>query len=113
MKQQRVFLKALLFFVATFLVVEATGFYLAFRRAPQDETDAVKEKPKSERPDDLKARNTMLRASFGSLHPRGIYILIDTGRSTLSLRDRDRVISQAVASSESGSILVEPNGKRR
>jgi len=112
-KHQRVFLKALLSLLAIFLVVEATGFCLVFRSGPQDETDAVKEKPKSERPDGLKARNTILKASLGGLHPRGIYILIDTGRSTLFLRDRNRVIGQAVASSGSGSMLVEPNGMRK
>jgi hypothetical protein len=105
--------KVLFILLATFLAAEAAGFYLAFRSAPQDEKDSAKERPKSERPDDLRARNTMLKASLGGLHPRGIYILIDTGRSTLFLRDRKRVIGEAVASSGSGSMLVEPNGKRR
>ena len=113
MEHKRLFQNVLFILLATFLVTEAAGFYLAFRSAPEDETDSVKEKPKSERSDDLKARNTMLKASLGGLHPRGIYILIDTGRSTLFLRDRKRVISQAVASSGSGSMLVEPNGMRK
>ena len=113
MKPKRLFLHVLFILLATFLVAEAAGFYLAFRSAPEDEIDSARARARSERPDDLKARNATLKAGLAALHPRGIYILIDTGRSTLSLRDRKRVISQAVASSGSGSMLVEPNGMRK
>jgi hypothetical protein len=113
MKSKRLFWSAFFILLATFLVVEATGFYLAFRSAPEDEPRAAGTKTKSERPDDVKARNALLKESLAGLLPRGIYIVIDTGRSTLYLRDRKRVISEAVASSGSGSILVEPNGKRK
>ncbi len=113
MKHKRLLLNALFILLATFLVVEATGFYLAFRSAPEGGTRSAREKTKRERPDDLTARNALLKESLGGLHPRGIYIVIDTGRSTLYLKDKKRVISEVVASSGSGSILVEPNGKRK
>jgi lipoprotein-anchoring transpeptidase ErfK/SrfK len=113
MKHKRLFLNTLFILLATFLVVEATGFYLAFRSAPGAETRSAREKTKREPPDDLKARNALLKESLGGLHPRGIYIVIDTGRSTLYLKDKRRVISEVVASSGSGSILVKPNGKRK
>ena len=113
MKHQRLFLKALVILLAAFLVVEATGFYLAYRSAPGGETRSAREKTKSERPSDLKARNALLRETLGGLLPRGIYVVIDTSRSTLSLMDKKRVISKAVASSGSGSMLVEPNGRRK
>ncbi len=113
MKPKRILLSVLFVLVAAFLAAEATGFYLAFRSVPEGEADSAKEKSKSERPDDLKVRNATLKASLTALHPRGIYILIDTGRSTLFLRDRKKVISEAVASSGSGTMLVEPNGMRK
>ena len=113
MKHMRPFLNTLFILLAAILVVEATGFYLAFRSAPEEETVSAREKIKSERPGNLKARNAHLRETLGGLHPQGIYVVIDTGRSTLYLRDKKRVISEAVASSGSGSILVEPNGRRK
>ena len=113
MKYKRLLLSALSVVLAVFLGIEAAGFYLAFRSAPENEAGPAKEKHKGERPDDPKGRNAQLRASLGGLHPRGPYIVIDTGRSALYLRDRKRVISQAVASSGSGSMLVEPNGTRK
>ena len=99
--------------LATCLAVEATGLYFAFRGTPEDVPRAGRTKAKGERPDDLKARNAQLKASLAGLLPRGTYIVIDTARSTLYLRDRKRVISEAVASSGSGSVLVEPDGKRK
>ena len=96
-----------------FLVVEALGFYLAFRSVPEVGPGAAGNRAKSERPDELKARNALLKANLAGLHPRGIHIVIDTGGSTLYLRDGKRIIRQAVASSGSGSMLVEPNGKRK
>jgi lipoprotein-anchoring transpeptidase ErfK/SrfK len=113
MKPKRRIWNAVFMLLAILLVVEATGFYLAFRGAPEDAPRAAGERAKSERPDELKTRNALLKASLAGLLPRGIYIVIDTGRSTLYLRERRRVISQAVASSGSGSMLVEPNGKRK
>jgi len=113
MKYKKIILNALFALLAIFLVVEAAGFYLAFRNVPNDETRSPRRKAKSERPDDLKARNALLKESVGGLLPRGVYIVIDTGRSTLYLKDKKRVIREAVASSGSGSMLVDPNGKRK
>jgi L,D-transpeptidase YbiS len=104
---------ALCAFLAIFLVVEATGFYLAFRGVPGDEQRIARRPTKSERPDDPKARNALFKANLASLLPKGIYLVVDTGRSTLYLRDKKRVIRDAVASSGSGSMLIEPNGKKK
>ncbi len=113
MKSKRLFWNAVFILLGTFLVVEVTGFCLAIRSAPEDEPRAARVRTKNARLDDLRARNALLKESLAGLLPRGIYIVIDTGRSTLYLRDKKRVISEAVASSGSGSILVEPNGKRK
>jgi L,D-transpeptidase YbiS len=113
MAHKGLFLAALGSFLAAFLLIEATGFYLASRSGAENETGTAKQKIRSARPDDPKTRNALLKASLRGLRPSGTYIVIDTGRSALYLRDKDRILSEAVASSGSGSILVEPNGTRR
>ena len=113
MEYKRLWWGALFILLAIFLLVEGAGLYLAFRGAPDGILSAARRLTKSERPDDLKARNALLKASLANLLPRGVYIVVDTGRSTLSLKEKKRVISEAVASSGSGSMLVEPNGKKK
>ena len=113
MRSKGVFWGAFFSLLAICLAVEATGLYLAFRRTPEAVPRAGRTKAKGDRPDELKARNAQLKATLAGLLPRGIYIVIDTARSTLYLRDRKRVISEAVASSGSGSVLVEPDGRRK
>ncbi len=113
MKLKRPLWVGLFSLLALFLAVEAVGFSLAFRRAPDDRPRAAGKPARLERLDELKARNVLLKSSLADLLPRGIYIVIDTGRSTLSLKEKKRVISEAVASSGSGSMLIEPNGNRR
>ncbi len=104
---------ALFSLLAFFLAIEAVGFSLAFRRAPDDRPWVAGKQDRPERLDELKARNAQLKGSLGELLPRGIYIVIDTGRSTLYLKNKRGVLSEAVASSGSGSMLLEPNGKRK
>jgi lipoprotein-anchoring transpeptidase ErfK/SrfK len=113
MKYRRLLVGALCIVFAIFLAIEAAGLMLAFRGAAGEEPRSARRPARNERPDDLKAKNTLLKAGLANLHPRGVYIVIDTGRSTLYLRDKKRVISEAVASSGSGSMLVEPSGKKK
>lgn len=45
--------------------------------------------------------------------PKGIYIIIDTGKNILYLKNGTTTHLQAVVSCGSGNILQEPNGERR
>ncbi len=54
-----------------------------------------------------------LRKKIERLSPRGIYIVIDSAKNILYLKRRNSIIKRAVVSCGSGSILKEPNGKRR
>jgi hypothetical protein len=112
MEDHRRLWTALWIVLATLLMVEAAGSYLAFRGVPDGEPRAARRPTRRERPDEVMARHAQLTASLASLLPRGVYILIDTGGSTLQLRDKNRIIREAVASSGSGSMLIEPNGKK-
>lgn len=45
--------------------------------------------------------------------PKGVFLVIDTARNTLSLRKKDEIIHQAKVSCGSGNMLDEPGGRRR
>ncbi len=72
-------------------------------------TSSAEERAKTE----LDARNKLLRRRLEALAPRGVYLVIDTARSVLYVKNGEKVIREAVASSGSGGLLVEPNGRRR
>lgn len=61
----------------------------------------------------LMERNRILRKKISDLAPRGVYIVIDTGRNLLYLKEGSRILLQAVISSGSGSILRDPEGGRQ
>jgi L,D-transpeptidase YbiS len=113
MKYKKLFFNTLFILLAIFLVVEVTGFYIASRNGSGDETHSLNRKARGERLDELKAKNTVLKESLEGLFPRGVYIVIDTARSILYLKNKKRVIRGAIVSSGSGSILMEPNGRRQ
>jgi len=61
----------------------------------------------------LMEKNRILKKKISDLAPRGVYIVIDTGRNLLYLREGNRTLLQAVISSGSGSILRDPEGGRQ
>jgi lipoprotein-anchoring transpeptidase ErfK/SrfK len=60
----------------------------------------------------LEKENTRLVKQIRKLAPKGIYIVVDTAKNTLYLKKEDEIIRQAVISTGSGNVLVEPGGKR-
>jgi L,D-transpeptidase YbiS len=66
-------------------------------------------------PDDaatLEKENAALRKKIEKLQPKGQYIVIDTARNRLYLRDGAKVVREAVVSCGSGGVLQDPNGKK-
>lgn len=61
----------------------------------------------------LVEKNRILRKKIADLAPKGIYIVIDTARNRLSLKEGNRVLLQAVISTGSGSILRDAEGGRQ
>lgn len=54
-----------------------------------------------------------LRKRITAFTPKGVYIVIDTARNFLFLKEGNRTIHKAVISSGSGNILRDPNGRRQ
>jgi len=61
---------------------------------------------------DLEKKSASIRASMDRLAPGGNYIIIDTSRNILFLKNGDRILREAVVSCGSGSILIDPSGQR-
>jgi len=113
MKYKKHFFNTLFILLAIFLGVEIAGFYIASRNGSGDETHSSNGKATGKRLDELKARNRVLKESLEGLAPQTVYIVIDTARNMLYVRSNKALIREAIVSSGSGSILVEPNGKRK
>jgi L,D-transpeptidase ErfK/SrfK len=106
-------LKAILVLAAVVLVVEAAGWGIAFRDGRTGTAPSTEGQAKVERPGELDVRNKVLKRRLDALSPKGVYLVIDTARNVLYVKNNGEVLREAVASSGSGALLVEPNGKRK
>ena len=62
---------------------------------------------------ELIKKNTGLKKKLDSITPNGLYIVVDTARNLLFIKQKDEILLQAVVSSGSGNILKDPNGNRQ
>jgi len=60
---------------------------------------------------ELMRKNRALRKGIAGLSPKGFYIVVDTARNLLFLKEGNRTILKALVSSGSGNILRDPSGK--
>jgi len=83
-----------------FLSIECTGYYLAVQNRSTLNTVSAG------------GKNSSLKKKIAALQPKGIYIVVDTGRNILYMKKGEEVIMKAIISSGSGNVLVDPNGNR-
>jgi len=57
-------------------------------------------------------QNAALKNKIESFHPKGVYIMVDSAENRLYLKKDSQTIKEAVVSTGSGLVLVEPGGKR-
>jgi len=106
-------IRCLIFLGIMFAAVEITGYYIGMKKNPEADIIAADRQIRRKSLAEIKGKNLALKYRIKSLSPEGVYIVIDTGRNILSLKQGDRVIHEAVISSGSGSILKDPEGKRQ
>lgn len=90
------------------VAIEVAGFVLASRGS-----DAATAPVESGNGEKRQGRLRTLKSRLASLAPGGIFAIIDTGANTLTLRQGDRVLLNAVVSAGSGSVLQDPAGSRQ
>jgi len=63
-------------------------------------------------PAQLRADNLKLERKLGKLRPKGRYLIVDTGKNRIIVRDGERVVREMVVSCGSGGVLDDPRGGR-
>lgn len=101
----RVFAVLLGLALAGFAVLLGAGYYLA--RSPSGPPAAVVEDVKA-----LRADNERIGRKIAKLLPKGLFLIVDTGRNRITVRDGERVVREVVVSCGSGGVLEDPRGGR-
>jgi L,D-transpeptidase YbiS len=91
--------------LAGFGVLLAAGWYLA-RDAAGPAAPAVHD-PKA-----LQAEIRQFEKKIEKARPKGLHLVVDTGRNRLTVRDGGRVVREVVVSCGSGGVLEDPKGGR-
>ncbi|GAB4539467.1 MAG: hypothetical protein Fur0020_08370 [Thermodesulfovibrionia bacterium] len=92
-----------------FLSLEGIGYYLSLSEK-SDVKSPIDSNVQLER---ISERNKALKERIRSLSPKGKYIIIDTARNRLYLKENGTTLLDAVVSTGSGSVLEDPAGNRR
>lgn len=91
--------------LAGFGTLLGAGWYLA-RSAAGPAAPAVDD------PRALAAENQKLEKKIEKARPKGLYLVVDTGRNRLTVRDGEKLVREVVVSCGSGGVLEDPKGGR-
>jgi lipoprotein-anchoring transpeptidase ErfK/SrfK len=100
-----VFVVLLLLGLAGFGALLGAGYYLA--RSSAGPPPAVVEDAGA-----LRAENLAIEKKIEKLRPKGLFLVVDTGKNRLSVHDGERVVREVVVSCGSGGVLEDPKGGR-
>ncbi|MBI3601224.1 MAG: L,D-transpeptidase [Nitrospinae bacterium] len=62
---------------------------------------------------ELSKRNRKIKNTLAGLLPKGNYIIIDTAKNIIYLKNSDRILHQAIISTGSGKLLIDPFNQER
>jgi L,D-transpeptidase YbiS len=103
-----------LIFLLLFMIVEAAGLYIGRNKAGDDKSEhEFNKRVAGKSLERLKTTNRVLKKRLRNLSPKGIYIVIDTAKNVLYLKQNGGVMREAVVSCGSGNILDDPRGKSK
>lgn len=112
MRKNRPYLLALGIFMTAFFVLEGIGFFFGGRTNNRWKTLLAEQASRKPETNESAGIET-LQKNIERIAPKGMYIVIDSGKNVLYLRNGLHSYLQAVVSCGSGNILQEPNGERR
>jgi L,D-transpeptidase YbiS len=61
----------------------------------------------------LAAENLQFEKKIDKVRPKGLFLVVDTAKNRLTVRDGDRVVREVVVSCGSGGVLEDPKGGRK
>ncbi len=91
--------------LAGFGALLGAGYYLS--RSASGPAPTVVEEPGT-----LRAENLKFQKKLDKLRPKGLFLVIDTGKNRLAVHDGERVVREVVVSCGSGGVLENPKGGR-
>ncbi|RJQ55025.1 MAG: L,D-transpeptidase [Nitrospiraceae bacterium] len=103
-------LVTLLIIFIVFLALEACGFYLS--RHGNALTDSRKTADAKSAPE-LRKKSDAMKRKIANLAPKGTYLVIDTAKNRIYVRNGNNTLKEIVVSTGSGSILKDPAGNRQ
>ncbi len=90
-----------------------SGSYLSWRQKSQSEIwlpgDPLQELSKK----DLEIKIDRMKQSLKKMSPKGMHILVDSGKNILYLNNGDHTLREAVVSCGSGNVLEVPGDQKR
>jgi len=92
-----------------FLLAETAGYYLSISNKGIDKPSLNSDVSS----DKIKKRINSLKQQIAGLSPNGIYIVIDTAKNRLYLKNNGATLHEMVVSTGSGSVLEDPQGNRK
>ncbi|MHB8835180.1 MAG: L,D-transpeptidase [Candidatus Methylomirabilia bacterium] len=91
--------------LAGFAALVGAGYYVA--RSSIGPAPAA-----SGKPDELRAENLKIGKKIDKLRPKGLFLVVDTGKNRLTVHDAGRAVREVVVSCGSGGVLEDPKGGR-
>jgi L,D-transpeptidase YbiS len=108
---RRRLLRISILLLAILLSIEGTGYFIGWKASRIREPSPAESKSSLLRL--LRSENSLLSKRIEALRPNGFHIVVDTGSNILYLNEGRKTILKATISTGSGSILIEPSGKRK
>ena len=112
MSKRKAFRTLLFSALALFALIEAVALFVAWPRAALIGGTGIETDGRERTPASLEAETTALQRKIGALAPKGVHIVIDSARNTLTLKKGKEILRTAMISCGSGTVLEEPGGKR-
>lgn len=91
--------------LAGFAALLGAGYYVS--RSSSGPAPSAFEKPEA-----LRAENLKIGKKLDKLRPKGLFLIVDTGKNRIVVRDGERVVREVVVSCGSGGVLEDPKGGR-
>lgn len=104
------FLKISIGLFFSLMLIEGAGHWAAWKASRMTFTNPVRGEKKFLQ--SIKSENALLRKKIETLHPDGLYVVVDTSLNQLFLYKNRRTILKATISCGSGMILTDPSGQR-
>lgn len=93
-------------------VVEGAGIFIGKKRS-QDVTLALSVSQTTGTASTKKEDSASLEKKMAALAPRGMFVVIDTGKNLLYMKKGDELLHKAVISTGSGKTLRDPNSDKK